>query len=635
MRTALRHLLVPVHVLVMAVLVAGGGCDRRDNDWGLYDPSLKLVHIPTDTLHLAEGGGSVSFSMTIGMVPDDTIFVVPVSRDSQIFFRPDSVFFAPVDDDWLRPRVITVEAREDAVDEGEHLDAVDFQVRSRDEVYAGQAAGISIPVVLADNDHAGVAVSETLLTLVESDQAAVFESYRLVLESEPTSPVTVTATVTPAEASLHMDPASVIFDRDNWNQEQEITLWIELDGVDYDYQSLVISHSSASVDTNYGSGLTIAPVDLMIFDDTLPPTATIAATAGSSILAESSQAGFDVTISLSRPSVVPVVIHMATVAGTATAGMDFNAVDRDLSFLPGSLVRTETINVVDDLILEDTESFEVVITPVEAVVIGAEDRVEIFIADDDVVTLSLTVPPAAEDSGSADFLVSLPAPAEFPVSFTFSTADGTALAGQDYEAVDAGFVLEPGEVSRLIPVVLNADDVYEPDETFTGALSGLSANATWDGVPVVCTIVNDEPQNAVLPDITRHESDGTAVFTLEILRPFPDDVNLVVSTRDGDGQGTPTDQVDALAGTDFTGSTDVAWTIPAGATSATFTVPLINDLQAEAAQEYFRLEITGPRFHGPGRGLYADRRPPALHHGGGPDGVRGRGHGDLHPAADG
>ena len=73
-----------------------------------------------------------------------------------------------------------------------------------------------------------------------------------------------------------MTPTSVLFDWDNWDTEQEITLWIELDGIDFDYQSLVISHSAASIDTHYGPGWRIPTIDLEIFDDTLPPVATVA-----------------------------------------------------------------------------------------------------------------------------------------------------------------------------------------------------------------------------------------------------------------------------------------------------------------------------------------------------------------------
>jgi hypothetical protein len=582
-----------VQLLALLCLVLAWGCDRTDNDWGLYDPDLKLIHIDMDTLRLDEAGGAQRFDVAIGMVPDDTVFVYPVSLDTQVAVRPESLFFAPVDDDWLKPRIFEVEAIEDRREEGDHFDQIAFTVRSNDPAYDGQAWDVLIPVLLRDNDTAGVLVSETRLTLVESDLGAVYESYRLKLASEPAMPVTVDLTITPEEPSLHVSPTSVLFDSDNWDTEQEISLWIELDGIDFDYQSLVISHSAASIDTNYGPSLSIPTIDLDIFDDTLPPVATVAPVPATDLVDENSTTGYDVTVTLSRPSVIPVVVHLATIDGTARAGIDYVGLDQDLTFVPGDpLTQTLTVMPLDDVSLEETENLEVVITAVSGCVIGAEDRVDIRILDDDVVVLTLTATDTDEDSGAADFEVSIPVAAEFPVSFTFVTADGTALAGQDYEGVDEAFVLEPGELARTIPVVLRSDDVHEPDETFTAALTDISVNASWAGPPVVCTILNDDPQNIVFDDITHHEGDGTAVFNLTLLRPYPQDVNLTVRTLEGDGLNGAADEVDALDGQDYAGTTGTSWTISAGATSGTFPVTLINDAQAESLQEYFRLEIS-------------------------------------------
>lgn len=589
----MRNLLAPAQLLVLVSLLLAWGCDRGDNDWGLYNANLKEVHIFTDTLYVDEAGGTQSFAVTIGMVPDDTVFVYPTSLGDQVLVRPESLFFAPVDDNWLNPRIFEIEAIEDEVEEGFHSDQIGFTVRSADAVYDGQAFDVFLPVLLNDNDTAAVRVTETTLTLVESDQGAVYESYRLVLESEPTDPVTVSLTVSPEEPSLHVDPMSVTFDATNWDQEQEISLWIELDGIDYDYQSLVISHEATSDDPHYSTALPIADLNLEIFDDTLPPVATIAAVLATDMVAESSVTGYEVQVSLSRASAIPVVVHLATLNGTATAGSDFVAMDQDITYAPGDpLVQTFTIMPLDDFTLEETESFEVIITAVSACVIGAEDRVEIHILDDDVVTLTLTTGDVNEDSGAADFEVSIPVAAEFPISFTFFTTDGTAIAGEDYEEVNEAFVLNPGQTSRTIPVVLNSDDVYEPDETFFGALTDLSVNASWSDPPVVCTILNDDPQNITFADIIHHELDGTAVFTLELLRPYPEDVNLIVTTMDGDGLAGPTDEVDAIDGPDYLGIPGHAWTIPAGTVSSTFSVNLIDDDQAESLHEFFRLEIT-------------------------------------------
>jgi hypothetical protein len=443
MRTALRHSLLVIQLLTVGVLALTVGCDRQDNDWHMYRPELKAVQVPQDTIFLQEDAAEFSFEVTIGMVPDDSVFVFPVSRDSQVSWRPDSLIFAPVDDDWLRPRTLTVVVLPDQVDEGLHADELGFLLRSNDSDYDGLGGDLAIPVVITDNDFAGVALSETLLTLVESEAGAVYESYRLVLESRPTEAVTITMSVDPAEPSLHVDPLSVTFEPEEWDQPREISLWIELDSMDQDYQSLTIAHTSSSADTLYGPGLPIADLNMDIFDDTLPPTATIAAATADTML-ESAVAGLDVVVTLSRPSAIPVTLHLATLAGTAESGDDFQPLDQDVTFQPGDpLERSFTLLPSDDTILEYTESFEVVITPVTGLVIGAADRVELYLADDDLAVLTLADAVANEDDGAAIFEVSCPSRPSSRWASPSSPPRGRRREDEDFEGVVQTFTLEP------------------------------------------------------------------------------------------------------------------------------------------------------------------------------------------------
>ncbi len=62
MRKALRHCLVLGQLLVVAILAVTSGCDRQDNDWGLYDPDLKLVSFPVDTIFLSEPASEQTLS---------------------------------------------------------------------------------------------------------------------------------------------------------------------------------------------------------------------------------------------------------------------------------------------------------------------------------------------------------------------------------------------------------------------------------------------------------------------------------------------------------------------------------------------------------------------------------------------
>jgi hypothetical protein len=579
--------------LVSLLVLLALGCDRRDNDWDTFEPNLKQVSVVTDTLRIAEGGTAASFAVSLGMVPADTVMVRIFSANNQIQLSPDTLTFVPVDDSWAEPQTISVEAVDDDIREGDHVDAVTILSLSLDTAYADQTGEGAVPVLIADNDTIGVLISETSLTLVESDGGVVRETYRVRLTSEPVQQVTIQTTVVPAEPSLHVEPEFLTFDAGNWNLQQEIILWIELDEIDNDDLVVTIEHGATSDDPNYSSELTIPSLVVTTYDFTLPPTARLHFTGGETLFENDPTAPVEVQVSLDRPSMETVRVRLMSVDGTATGGVDFVTHIEDLVFNPGDpLTQNSFITVVDDAEIEPTEFFEMLITPIEHVVIGEDDRLTLSVVDDDLTPMTLSVTNVNEDSGAANFVVSIPFAETVPISFTFSTTDGTALAGEDYVALNQTFVLEPGVTQRVIPVVLNADVFFEENEVFTASLSGISGNAVWNDLPTICIIMNDELQTVTLADVVFNENEGNAVFRIELLNPCIDDMNLTVSTLDGDGFDPAADQMDALGGSDFSAITDQIWTIAANSTSSEFMVPLNDDTGAEALHEYFQLEIS-------------------------------------------
>ena len=92
----------------------------------------------------------------------------------------------------------------------------------------------------------------------------------------------------------------------------------------------------------------------------------------------------------------------------------------------------------------------------------------------------------------------------------YATANGTATAGSDYTAaVGDAHDSRPGRPRARLTVAVVGDTVYEPDETFTVALSS-PLNATL-GPPAAGTgtITNDDPAEPVsvsINDVTVKES---------------------------------------------------------------------------------------------------------------------------------
>jgi chitinase len=89
------------------------------------------------------------------------------------------------------------------------------------------------------------------------------------------------------------------------------------------------------------------------------------------------------------------------------------------------------------------------------------------------------------------FTVTLSQVAAAPVSFNFSTGNGTALSGPDYVAVNVtGLKIPAGQLSKVISVPIKGDLLVEPNETLSASISLGNVSIT-DGVGVG-TIVNDD-----------------------------------------------------------------------------------------------------------------------------------------------
>ena len=77
------------------------------------------------------------------------------------------------------------------------------------------------------------------------------------------------------------------------------------------------------------------------------------------------------------------------------------------------------------------------------------------------------------------------------VSVKYATANGTALAKQDYTATSGTLTFQPGETSRTISVSIKGDRKREANETFSVQLSNAVGAIISDGVATV-TILNDD-----------------------------------------------------------------------------------------------------------------------------------------------
>jgi probable HAF family extracellular repeat protein len=199
------------------------------------------------------------------------------------------------------------------------------------------------------------------------------------------------------------------------------------------------------------------------------------------------------TVRLSAPSTTTVTVNYATADGTATAGADYAPASGTLTFAPGEVSQTITIQVNGDRVGEPHERFSVVLSGAVNAVF-ADDLGVGTIADDEPRLRISDVSKQEGNSGTTLFLftVTLSAAYDQPVTVTFATADGTARASDDdYVPVSGTVTFAPGQTSATIVVTVKGDRRKERGETFFVDLGAALGALVEDG-RAVGTILDDD-----------------------------------------------------------------------------------------------------------------------------------------------
>ena len=299
------------------------------------------------------------------------------------------------------------------------------------------------------------------------------------------------------------------------------------------------------------------------------------------------------TATLDRSSLESVSVDYQTVAGTATAGIDFVPAQGRLIFAPGEVTRQISISVVGDTRIEDDEFFTLgIVSPVNATLWNSSAKATI--RNDDGATIRIAGTAVKEgNSGStmAEFPVTLDAPSDKQVSVDYSTEDGTATGGQDYTAVADTLVFAPGVTSMVVRVPVLGDILDEPSETFRVKL-GNPRNAVIGVSAAVGTILDDDPPSITVHDASINAGNGTVVAEIPVSLSSPSLQAIQVDYATFNGT--------ANAGTDYEG-TAASFSFQPGATNGVLRITVKGNTLDEGS-EYFVVALANPRYATIGRG---------------------------------
>lgn len=213
-------------------------------------------------LSLTEGGEPSQYSLTLDTQPTASV-VVSLDSSSQILASPSALTFTSAT--WDIPQVIDVIAIDDSAAEGLHNSGVKHLVTSTDQKYNALDV-FEVTAGIVDNDRANFKVSTAELTITEGVTGVdTNTTYSITLDAEPTQMVTVSIEV---DSPLSVEPSSLHFHPDNWDQAQLVTV-STLDDSEITESIGPIRHKIISDDPAY-SKASIDNVSLTYVDNDYP-----------------------------------------------------------------------------------------------------------------------------------------------------------------------------------------------------------------------------------------------------------------------------------------------------------------------------------------------------------------------------
>ena len=306
---------VTLHNALHATLAGGGTTLAATGTIVDDDDPAVTVAFDTDSHTATEGGDAATVRVRLSGDPERTV-EIPLTRtpgtdvtDGDYSGVPESVTFNSRE---IEKR-FTVRATDDDVDEDDETVTLGFGTGLPDGVTPGSPGRAA--VTLRDNDQRGVTVSEQALEIDEGGTV----SYTVKLNSEPTGEVRV-AISGMADTDVSVNPESLTFPADDWDEEQTATVSAAEDADALADAPVTLTHTVSGAD--YGdNNVTADPVKVTVVE-TDAPTLSM-----SGVGADEDAGDMVFTVNLSTATSNEVTVAYATSngtgAGAATAGSDY------------------------------------------------------------------------------------------------------------------------------------------------------------------------------------------------------------------------------------------------------------------------------------------------------------------------
>lgn len=537
--------------------------------------------ISISDIEVLEGDASTvaaSFTVTLSSASSSAVSVSYATADGTATAPGDyaalplaTLTFAPGE----VSKQVTVEVAGDSMPEGDEIFFVNLSNPTGGTIADAQGRGR----IVNDDAFPGITIND--VSVIEGTNGTASASFAVVLSAQSTQTVSVRYATGDGTATAPADYAALPLSTLTFapgETSKTITVDVQGDAMFEADETLFVNLSdplNAIVLDPQGQG-TIA-------NDDSSPTVRISDASKAEGDAGLAGAVFDVT--LSNPSSQVVSVRYATADGSAIAPEDYVAVALStLTFAPGEVSKSISINLKGDTVFEFDEEFSVDLSDPTNVTIGDEQGQGTIANDDPLPAISIanvSVMEGANGTTAASFIVSLSRQSSQPVSLQYATSDGSAVAPGDYTALPLStLTFAPFETSKIVVVNIHGDAVFEPNETFFVDLSNPTG-ATLADPQGQGTILNDEPVPAVaIDDVIIVEGDAgssMATFTVGLSGASSEAVSVQYATADGT----------AASPDDYAAVAPTTLIFTPGETSKTLSIEVKGDAVFELDETFF------------------------------------------------
>jgi uncharacterized delta-60 repeat protein len=213
------------------------------------------------------------------------------------------------------------------------------------------------------------------------------------------------------------------------------------------------------------------------------------------------------------PVTVPLEVNYATADGTAAAGQDYSPASGTLVFTNNVGTNTFQVQILGNTLITGSRTFTVRLTNATApgMIVSPSNQVVTIVDNNSGLSFSHTTFTVLRSSATATNITVVRTDNTNTISsVNFATADGTAVAGTDYQATGGTLVFTNGVTSQTFPVNVYSSATVQPDKTVLLQLS-TPTNGVLSAPYSATLIIHDTSGSLVVPagSVLIHESGPT------------------------------------------------------------------------------------------------------------------------------